>query len=127
MLQTYLHQALENQNSQIKIYCNCNVEKLERDETEKTIQGVEGTFMDSSGNKKFRIRMNAKIVIISGGAIASSKILLQNNIAQSTAGKGLCLHLVPFVIGDFDTEIKGNQGITISYIVHDFGVTHTND
>ena len=127
MLQTYLHQALENQNSQIKIYCNCNVEKLERDETGKTIQGVEGTFMDSSGNKKFRIRVNAKIVIISGGAIASSKILLQNNIAQSTAGKGLCLHPAPFVIGDFDTEIKGNQGIPMSYTVHDFGVTRTND
>ena len=78
VLQTYLHQALKSSDSKIKIYCNCRVEHLKRDQSGKIITGVEGTFLDSSGNKKFRLRVNAKTVIISCGSIASSKILLQN-------------------------------------------------
>ena len=31
------------------------------------------------------------------------------------------------VIGDFDYEIKGNQGIPMAYTVHDFGVTRNTD
>ena len=80
------------------------------------------TFIDIDGNKKYRIRVNAKIFIISAGAIASSKLLLANGIAQDTAGIGLCLHPGIQVLGDFDYEIKGNEGIPMAYTVHDFGV-----
>jgi hypothetical protein len=66
-------------------------------------------------------------VILSAGAIASSKLLLANGISQNTAGVGLCLHPGIQVLGDFDYEIKGNQGIPMAYTVHDFGVTRTND
>jgi hypothetical protein len=66
-------------------------------------------------------------VIVSAGAIASSALLLQNQIAQDTAGVGLCLHPAIEVIGDFDYEIKGNQGIPMAYTVHDFGITRTTD
>ena len=52
---------------------------------------------------------------------------LENGIAEDTAGKGLCLHPGIQVIGDFDYEIKGNQGIPMSYTVHDFGITRTSD
>ncbi len=52
---------------------------------------------------------------------------LQNRIAQDTAGIGLCLHPGIEVIGDFDYEIKGNQGIPMAYTVHDFGVTRHSD
>jgi hypothetical protein len=50
-----------------------------------------------------------------------------NGISQSTAGNGLCLHPGIQVIGDFDYEIKGNQGIPMAYTVHDFGVTRNTD
>jgi len=50
-------------------------------------------------------------------------MLLANNIANETAGKGLCLHPAPFVIGDFEKQIKANQGIPMAYTVHDYGVT----
>ena len=43
------------------------------------------------------------------------------------AGVGLCLHPGVEVIGDFDYEIKGNQGIPMAYTVHDFGVTRKSD
>ena len=125
VLITYIHQALEQPDSNMKVYCNCKVEKI--DYTDDTVQGIEGDFMNIDGTKSFRIRVNSKILIISAGAIASSKILLMNGISQSTSGKGLCLHPGIQVIGDFDYEIKGNQGIPMAYTVHDFGVTRNTD
>ncbi|HZD81913.1 MAG TPA: GMC family oxidoreductase [Nitrososphaeraceae archaeon] len=125
VLVTYLHEALKKPDSDIRVYCNCYIEKIIH--SNGTVEGVEGNFLDIDGNKTFRIRVNAKIIIVSAGAIASSKLLLQNGIAQETAGVGLCLHPGIEVIGDFDYEIKGNQGIPMAYTVHDFGVTRNTD
>jgi choline dehydrogenase-like flavoprotein len=125
VLVTYIHQALQQAESNMKVYCNCKVERI--DYKGDTVEGIEGDFINIDGTKSFRIRVNSKIVIISAGAIASSKILLMNGISQSTAGNGLCLHPGIQVIGDFDYEIKGNQGIPMAYTVHDFGVTRNTD
>jgi choline dehydrogenase-like flavoprotein len=125
VLVTYLHKALTNPDSTIRIYCNCDIERIiYRD---GIAEGVEGNFINIDKTKTFRIRVNAKLVILSAGAIASTKLLLQNGIAQKTAGVGLCLHPGVEVIGDFDYEIKGNQGIPMAYTVHDFGVTRKSD
>jgi choline dehydrogenase-like flavoprotein len=125
VLVTYIHQALQQADTNMKVYCNCKVEKINY--KGDTVQGIEGDFVNIDGTKSFRIIVNSKIVIISAGAIASSKILLMNGISQSTAGNGLCLHPGIQVIGDFDYEIKGNQGIPMAYTVHDFGVTRKTD
>jgi choline dehydrogenase-like flavoprotein len=125
VLVTYIHEALKKPDSDIRVYCNCYIEKIIH--SNGTVEGVEGNFLDIDGSKIYRIRVNAKIVIVSAGAIASSKLLLQNGIAQETAGVGLCLHPGIEVIGDFDYEIKGNQGIPMAYTVHDFGVTRNTD
>jgi choline dehydrogenase-like flavoprotein len=127
VLVTYLHEALKQSDHTMKVYCNCYVEKLIHNKDSGIIEGVEGDFMDIDGKKTYRLRVNSKIVIISAGAIASSKLLLKNEIAQDAAGVGLCLHPGIEVIGDFDYEIKGNQGIPMAYTVHDFGVTRTTD
>ena len=130
VLVTYIHQALKNtNNSHLKIYCNCYVDKIDYDNDEGNgiVKGVEGNFVDIDGNNKFKIKINAKITIISAGAIASSEILLKNKISTDVAGKGLCLHPGIEVIGDFDYEIKGNQGIPMAYTVHDFGNTRESD
>jgi choline dehydrogenase-like flavoprotein len=125
VLVTFIHQALQQADTNMKVYCNCKVEKINYNGD--TVQGIEGDFVNIDGTKSFRIRVNSKIVIISAGAIASSKILLMNGISQSNAGNGLCLHPGIQVIGDFDYEIKGNQGIPMAYTVHDFGVTRKTD
>jgi choline dehydrogenase-like flavoprotein len=138
VLITYIHDALKQPDSKMKIYCNCEVEKIDYKNNDKDgsnknhdsnnlVKAVEGVFIDIDRNKTHRIRVNSKIVIISGGAIASSALLLQNKIAQNTAGVGLCLHPAIEVIGDFDYEIKGNQGIPMAYTVHDFGITRNSD
>lgn len=125
VLVTYLHKALRKPDSKIRIYCNCYVGKI--DHSNGLVRGVEGTFKDTENNDTYRIRVNSKIVIISAGTIASSKLLLRNGISQDTAGRGVSLHPAPFVLGDFEEEVKGNQGIPMAYTVHDFGVTREDD
>ena len=125
VLVTYIHQALQKPDSDMKVYCNCYVSRIVH--KNGIVEGIEGDFVDIDGKNTYRIRINSKIVIISAGAIASSKLLLKNGISQEVAGRGLCLHPGIQVIGDFDYEIKGNEGIPMAYTVHDFGVTRSDD
>jgi choline dehydrogenase-like flavoprotein len=125
VLVTYIHHALQQDDSHMKVYCNCHIDKIEH--KNGVVAGIEGNFENIDGKKTFRIRVNARVVIISAGAIASSKLLLKNGISQSTAGNGLCLHPGIQVLGDFDYEIKGNEGIPMAYTVHDFGVSRKTD
>src|SRR2546427_675711 len=125
VLITYIHEALKQPDSSIRIYCNCDVTKIIHNHG--LVEGIEGIFYNSVGEHTFRIRVNSQIVIISAGAIASSKLLLRNGIAQETAGRGVCLHPAPFVRGDFEYEIKSNQGIPMAVTLRDFGVTRSTD
>jgi choline dehydrogenase-like flavoprotein len=125
VLVTYIHHALQQDNSRMKVYCNCHIDTI--DHKDGKVDGIEGDFENIDGKKAYRIRVNAKIVIISVGAIASTKLLLKNGISQSTAGNGLCLHPGIQVLGDFDYEVKGNEGIPMAYTVHDFGVSRKTD
>jgi choline dehydrogenase-like flavoprotein len=122
MRETYIHMALNNPDSNIRIYCNCSAEKITH--SDDVIDGVEGNFLDRAGNIIYRIRVNARLVIVAAGAIASTHLLQKNSIAQGKAGRGLALHPSPFILGDFPFEIKGIQGIPMTYTLHDFGVTN---
>ncbi len=122
MRETYIHSALNSPNSNIRIYCNCSIENITH--SEDTVDGVEGNFLDRTGNIVYKIRVNAKLVMVAAGAIASTHLLQKNSIAQGKAGKGLALHPSPFILGDFPYEIRGIQGIPMTYTLHDFGVTN---
>jgi len=121
MLVTYIHDGLHKTQS-YHVYCNCRAEKITY--RDGVADGVDGIFVDESGNEKFRIRVNAKVVIVSAGSIASSNLLQKSLIGGANVGKGLALHPAPFVIGHFDDEIHGNRGIPMSYTCHEFGVTN---
>lgn len=120
MLVTYIRKAMQNSN--ISIYCNCAAENISY--SNGTVDGVEGNFIDSGGAAKFKIRINAKVVVLSAGAIASSQILLKNKIAVGKAGKGLGLHPAPFLLGKFKSAINAYNGIPMAYTCHEFGVTN---
>ncbi len=119
---TYLHKALNSPDSNIRIYCNCSAEKITY--AGDVVDGVEGSFLDRSGNLLYRMRVNARLVVVAAGSIASAHILLKSFIGEGKAGKGLALHPAPFVLGDFPFEIRGIHGIPMAYTLHDFGVTN---
>lgn len=122
MLATYIHDALNNEALDYSAYCNCRVDRVTYENG--TATGVDGTFVDAEGNELYRIRVNAKVIIMSAGAIASSNLLQKSRIDGDKTGKGLALHPAPFVMGVFDEEIRGNRGIPMSYTCHEFGVTN---
>jgi choline dehydrogenase-like flavoprotein len=124
MLVTYIHEALNDSNVDYAAYCNCRVDRITYDQESGQVTGVDGTFTDFRGNELHRIRINAKVVIVSAGAIASSNLLQKSNIGGQKVGKGLALHPAPFVMGVFDEEIRANRGIPMSYTCHEFGVTN---
>lgn len=117
---TYIHKAL--QSPDMRTYCNCSAEKITY--SGGVADGVEGEFLDADGKPAYKFRVNARAVVVSAGAIASSCLLLKNGIAVDRAGKGLAMHPGTWVLGDFPFEIRANQGIPMAYTVHDFGVTN---
>ena len=126
MLVTYIHEALNDPDADYTAYCNCRVDRITYDQVSGLTTGVDGTFTDLRGNELYRIRINAKVVIVSAGAIASSNLLQKSNIGgEKKVGKGLALHPAPFVMGVFEEEeIRANRGIPMSYTCHEFGVTN---
>ena len=121
MLVTYIHDAIQN-TPDFTVYCNCNVNKIIH--SEGVVAGIEGLFTDNTGNEKYRIRVNSKMVILSAGAIASSNILQKSGVANKNIGEGLALHPAPFVMGHFKDKVYGNRGIPMSYTCHEFGITN---
>src|SRR5215204_6543237 len=122
MLVTYIHDALVNKNVNYNVYCNCRADFVTYQNG--LANGVNATFVNSSGLETYRIRVNAKVIIVSAGSIASSNVLQKSLIGGEKVGKGLALHPAPFVMGLFDEEIHGNRGIPMSYTCHEFGVTN---
>jgi choline dehydrogenase-like flavoprotein len=123
MLVTYIHDALHNEKVNYLVYCNCQAEKITYDNN-GIATGIDGIFIDDSGNEKYKIRVNAKVIIVSAGSIASSNLLQKSQIGGPNVGKGVALHPAPFVIGHFKENIYGNRGIPMSYTCHQFGVTN---
>ncbi|MEP6576291.1 MAG: GMC family oxidoreductase [Nitrososphaerota archaeon] len=121
MLVTYIHDALANSGA-YNVYCNCSADAITYENG--IVNGVNGSFVDSNGAEIYRIRVNAKVVVLSAGAIASSNLLQKSLIGGKKVGEGLALHPAPFVMGLFDEEIFGNRGIPMSYSCHEFGVTN---
>jgi choline dehydrogenase-like flavoprotein len=123
MLVTYIHDALNNDKLNYTVYCNCQADKITHN-NDGIATGIDGVFIDSSGNEKYRIRVNAKVIIVSAGSVASSNLLQKSQIGDLKVGKGVALHPAPFVIGHFKENIYGNRGIPMSYTCNQFGVTN---
>ncbi|HZT35063.1 MAG TPA: GMC family oxidoreductase N-terminal domain-containing protein, partial [Nitrososphaera sp.] len=121
---TYLRKALRDPKSSIRIYCNCPADKITY--SEGVADGVEGSFVDKkNGNVvRYKIRVNAKVVVVSAGTIASSQILLKNAIATKAAGTGLSFHPASFLLGKFDEPVNAYDGIPMAYTCHEYGVTN---
>jgi choline dehydrogenase-like flavoprotein len=122
MLVTYIHDALVNENIDYNVYCNCRADFITYENG--IANGVNATFVNPSGLETYRIRINANVIILSAGSIASSNLLQKSLIGGEKVGNGLALHPAPFVMGLFDEEIHGNRGIPMSYTCHEFGVTN---
>ncbi|MEO9295746.1 MAG: GMC family oxidoreductase, partial [Nitrososphaera sp.] len=118
MLSTYIHDALKS--SKIRIYCNCAADRITYKGS--VADGVDGAFVDREGRRPFKIRVNARVIVVSAGAIASPVLLLKSNIALDRAGRGMSFHPSSFLLGRFKEKINGFQGIPMAYSCTEFSV-----
>jgi len=118
MTLNYIPQAV---NFGAKFFCNSKGEFILHDG--KKVMGVQGSVRDpENGMFRHHIQISSDIVILAAGALNTPVILLKNEICNESgqAGKNLKLHLCGRVIGFFDQEIKGHQGVGQCLMVDDF-------
>ena len=100
------------------MYPNCKVTKLVKNgDVISEIKAV----CTTTGKT---ITVKSKITILSAGAIASSELLLQNNISNNNkqVGKYLGLHPASSVVAQFDQPINGQNDLSMAYACEQFGI-----
>jgi choline dehydrogenase-like flavoprotein len=123
MLETYIPDTESVHGDITKIYADTKTDSVVK--SGNHVKGVKATITGKDGHT-FSLDVNAKVVIISAGTIASSELLLNSGIdVNGRVGKGVAIHPSPAMIGDFEEEINGNQGIPMGYHCHEFSVLKT--
>jgi len=86
------------------------------------LRGVSGRVVDGAGRPHGRIEVEAPVVVLAAGAVASPDLLLRSGVANRSGQVGNNLHLHPAVMaaGIFDEEIHAYRGIPQSFYVDEF-------
>jgi choline dehydrogenase-like flavoprotein len=123
MLETYIPDAENGYGKSVKIFADTSADTIVR--SGSSVSGVKATISGTDG-KSFGLDVKAKVVVVAGGTIASSALLLESGIdVKGRVGKGVAIHPSPAMIGDFVEKIDGNQGIPMAYHCHEFSVLKT--
>jgi choline dehydrogenase-like flavoprotein len=117
MLVTYVPRA---EAAGARLLANARVERLEAEGGR--IRRVLGRAADAGGGTGVDFRVEAGIVVLAAGAVASPDLLLRSGLANASGLVGRGLHLHPSVIaaGVFAEEIHAYRGIPQSYYVDEF-------
>jgi choline dehydrogenase-like flavoprotein len=123
MLETYIADTQAVHGDLVKIYSDAAAGSIGRSGSRAT--GVSATV--TGGNSlSFDLNVKAKVVIVSCGTIASSELLLRSGLdVNGRVGKRVAIHPSPALIGDFDEEVRGHQGIPMAYHCYEFSVLKT--
>ncbi|MEW6777256.1 MAG: GMC family oxidoreductase N-terminal domain-containing protein [Bdellovibrionota bacterium] len=83
--------------------------------------GVEGSIKHKDG-KSTKLKVRAKVVVVSCGTFYTPPLLLKNNLCNSSGelGKNLSIHPASQVLALFDEEINGSRTIPQGYAVEEF-------
>ena len=123
MLETYIPETESEHGDTTKIYADTQAGTIVKSGSKAT--GVKATITGKDG-RTFDLNVKAKVVIVSAGTVASSELLLRSGIdVNGRVGKGVAIHPSPAMIGDFDEEINGHEGIPMAYHCHEFSVMKT--
>jgi len=83
--------------------------------------GVEGSLLErGTGRPRGRVRVEARVVVLAGGALGTAELLLRNFPEEPAVGRRLYVNPHYFVYADFGREIDNVTGIPCAYAVHGF-------
>jgi len=117
MLVTYVPAA---DAADARIYADARAERIVVEDGR--LRGVSGRVVDGAGRPHGRIEVEAPVVVLAAGAVASPDLLLRSGVANRSGQVGNNLHLHPAVMaaGIFDEEIHAYRGIPQSFYVDEF-------
>jgi choline dehydrogenase-like flavoprotein len=125
MLETYIPDAQRSFGGLVKVYSDATAQSVNRSGSRAT--GVDAT-VKGAGSLVFDLSVKAKVVVVSCGAIGSSELLLKSGIdAKGKVGSRVALHPSPALIGDFQEEVRGHEGIPMAYHCYEFSVLKTGE
>ncbi len=123
MLETYIADIERVHSASVKIYADTTANNLVR--SGSRITGVSASIDAGDGNTQ-SVSVKAGVVVVSCGTIASSALLLGSGLdINGRVGKGVAIHPSPALIGDFQEEVRGHQGIPMAYHCYEFSVLKT--
>lgn len=117
MLVTYVPRGEE---AGVRVFADARAERLEAEGGR--IRRVLGHAVDGAGRPGAPFRVDARVVVLSAGAVASPDLLLRSGLANASGRVGENLHLHPSVIaaGVFEEPVHAYRGIPQSYYVDEF-------
>lgn len=117
MLVTYVPRA---DAADARIYANARAERIEAEDGR--VRRVWGHTVDHEGRPLGEIRVDARVVVLAAGAVASPDILLRSRIANASGQVGRNLHLHPSVMvgGFMEEDFHPYRGIPQSYYIDEF-------
>ena len=119
VLVTYIPKALE---AGARLYADCRVTKIKTNGKRAT--GVECQILDrATKKKKFKMTIDAQLVIVGCGAIQTTPLLLgSGGLGNSSkqVGKNFLCHPNVKIVGIFDQDVRYWAGVHQGHQVHEF-------
>ena len=117
MLVTYVPSA---EAAGARLYASARAERIEVSGGQA--HRVLGHAVDAAGRAHGTLEVEARVLVLAAGAVASPDLLLRSGIANSSGQVGKNLHLHPSIMaaGVFDDEIHPYRGIPQSYYIDEF-------
>ncbi len=118
VLITYIPRAI---NNGARLYADCKAVKILAKNGRAV--GVLAHILDrETGKKKYKMKIQADLVIVAGGAIQTPALLLGSRLGNAfkQVGKNFLCHPNTKVIGIFDQEVRYWAGVHQGHQVHEF-------
>lgn len=112
-MKTFLQDASD---SGARLLPNCDVREVIH--ADGRALGVRAVVRSADGDHE--IVVEAPIVVVAGGALASPTLLLASGLGGPAVGHNLHVHPSYFVSGVFDEVVKGWAGQILTSVCHDF-------
>ncbi len=115
MLVTYVPRA---EAAGARLFANARAERIER--AGGAGWRVEGHALGPSGAPRQPFRVEARVVVLAAGAVASPDLLQRSGLGGPAVGRHLHLHPSVVVSGVFEDDFHPYRGIPQSYYVDEF-------
>ncbi len=123
MLETYIADIQSVHGDTVKIYADSSANRLVR--SGGRVSGVSAS-VDGAGGMANSLSVKADLVVVCAGTIASSELLLKSGLdINGRVGRNVAIHPSAALIGDFQEEVRGHQGIPMAYHCYEFSVLKT--